>query len=364
MPNRTASEPLAKNRSHGTVCWESPSNIALVKYWGKHAGQLPMNPSISFVLHESVVRISIEYRIEPVTSFRIESFSLNGKANTAFLTRIEGYLRSLETHFPFLKKAHLKIDSYSSFPHSAGIASSAAAFSALALCLCSIEADFSDLSINDDDFYRRASFIARLGSGSAGRSVYNGLALWGLTDRIQGSSDEYAVRLDDTRVHQKFMTLRDAILIVDDSKKAVSSSQGHAMMHEHPFREARREQADRNLGKMLIALAGGNTKLFAEVVENEALTLHSLMMSSNPGYVLMKPNTITILEKIRNFRNENTVDACLTLDAGPNIHLLYFEKDKDIVKTFIQEELAPLCKNNRWIDDAIGNGPKQITNEP
>lgn len=364
MPNRNASNSAAKNRSHGTVCWESPSNIALVKYWGKHAGQLPMNPSISFALRESVARICIEYRIEPLASFRIESFSLNGEANTAFLTRIEGYLRSLETHFPFLKNVQLKIDSYSSFPHSAGIASSAAAFSALALCLCSIEADFSDSIINDDAFYRKASFFARLGSGSAGRSVYNGLALWGRTERIQGSDDEYAVRLDDARVHPQFMTLRDAILIVDDGTKAVSSSQGHAMMHEHPFREARREQADRNLSKILIALAGGNTRLFAEVVENEALTLHSLMMSSNPGYVLMKPNTITILDKIRSFRNEYNTDACFTLDAGPNIHLLYFEKDKDIIQTFIKKELAPLCKNNRWIDDAIGNGPEQITRKP
>lgn len=361
MPNKTDYGQTCLSKSSGTVCWESPSNIALVKYWGKYHRQLPMNPSISFALRESVIKIGIEYRIESAASFRIESFRLNGEENTAFLTRIEGYLRSLEAYFSFLQKAQLKIDSYSTFPHSAGIASSAAAFSALALCLCSIEAELTGATINDKEFFRRASYIARLGSGSASRSVYNGLTLWGSTDRINDSSDEHAVRLDDTRVHQKFMTLRDAILIVDDGTKAVSSSAGHALMHNHPFREARRQQADDNLGKMLIALAGGNAKLFSEVVENEALTLHSLMMSSNPGYVLMKPNTLIILEKIREFRESHNLDICFTLDAGPNIHMLYFEQDKDIVQSFIKEELAPLCKSNRWIDDAIGSGPKRIT---
>ncbi len=344
----------------GKVCWESPANIALIKYWGKYPVQMPMNPSLSFVLRESVVSIGIKYCIDTGHGFKLNTLCFNGKSNIAFSTRIESYLRSMFPSFPFLEHAIISIDSHSTFPHSAGIASSAAAFSALALCLCSIEANLQEKPLYDEEFFKKASNIARLGSGSACRSLHDGMVLWGQTDKIPDSSDTHACKLDETRVHPIFRTLRDAILIVDDSKKAVSSSHGHALMQMHPFREERKKQAGQNLGKLLIALAGGNAKLFAEVVENEALTLHSLMMSSDPGYVLMKPNTITMLDSIRKFREKQAIDLCFTLDAGPNIHLLYFEKDKDLVMRFIQDELTPLCQNGRWIDDAMGEGPKML----
>ena len=348
------------SKAQGSVCRECPSNIALVKYWGKKDEQIPINPSLSFTLQNSVINICAKYDYNPSKSFSLKSFMLNGSPEPAFFSRIEGYLKRVTEYFPFLKHTEIDIDSRSNFPHSAGIASSAAAFSALALCLCSMEATLTGTPDDDENFYRRASFMARLGSGSACRSVYGGMVLWGQFNNIPLSSDIHATRLDDARINPLFMTLRDAILIVDDTKKAISSSQGHALMHAHPYQSDRVRQANDNLGKLLIALAGGNTKLFTEVVENEALSLHSLMMSSNPGYVLMKPNTLTILDKIRAFRELKGVDICFTMDAGPNVHLLYFEKDKKTVVDFIEQELTPLCKNNQWIDDAIGKGPKPI----
>ncbi len=353
------SNPLPQ-KAQGSVCWESPSNIALVKYWGKREEQIPINPSLSFTLHGSVITIHATYTYDPAKSFSLQSFKLNGSPEPAFFGRIKGYLERVSEYFPFLKHTEIEIDSRSNFPHSAGIASSAAAFSALALCLCSIEATLSGSSQDDESFYRRASYMSRLGSGSACRSVYGGMTLWGQFSKIPLSSDLHAIKLDDARINPLFLTLRDAILIVDESKKAISSSQGHALMHMHPYHSDRVVQANDNLGKLLIALAGGNTKLFAEVVENEALSLHSLMMSSNPGYLLMKPNTLSILDKIRAFRERNGIDICFTMDAGPNIHLLYFAQDKEMVVHFIEKELAPLCKNDQWIDDAIGMGPKPI----
>lgn len=345
----------------GNVCWESPSNIALVKYWGKRPGQVPMNPSISFVLRESVVRIAMEYSYNTNKRFRLESFNLNGMPDQGFFRRIEQFLKEMAAHLPFLEHTSIQIDSRSTFPHSAGIASSAAAFSAMALCLCTIESHILGRSATAEaDFYRRASFIARLGSGSACRSVYNGMVLWGGYDKIPASSNMHAIRLDDARIHPVFMTLRDAVLIIDDGKKAISSSAGHALMHAHPYKKERINQAHDNLGKLLLALAGGNTGLFAEVVENEALSLHSLMMSSNPGYVLIKPNTLVAMDKIQAFRKNTNIDLCFTLDAGPNIHLLYFEKDQEAVKAFISNELESLCIDNRWIDDAMGTGPEHI----
>ncbi len=347
-------------KASGRQCWESPSNIALVKYWGKYPGQIPMNPSLSFVLKESVIRICIDYDIKPEYSFKLTGFKLNGQQNEGFARRIESFLTGIQTHFLFLKHARLKITSESTFPHSAGIASSAAAFSALALCLCSIEAKQLGTNTKNREFLQKASFVSRLGSGSACRSLYDGMVLWGESEFIHESSDEYAVRLDNERVHSDFYTLRDAILIIDDGTKPVSSSEGHALMHQHPFREVRKQQAHGNLKKLLLALSGGNKKLFCEIVENEALSLHSLMMSSNPGYLLMKPNTIHAIDVIRRFRVSTNIPLCFTLDAGPNIHLIHFEEDRQAVRELVQNELKDFCKEGKWIDDSMGNGPKQF----
>lgn len=358
----------------GQVSWQSPANIALVKYWGKYPGQLPMNSSLSFSLKESLVRVYINYKPSVGSQAGLQQFVFNGLPNDDFRLRIARYLTDLEVHFPFLRQLALFIATESTFPHSAGIASSAAAFSALALCLCELEAKLAGhpLAVNTkgytgkypadfgEAFVQKASFIARLGSGSACRSVEGGFVCWGEDEKIVGSSDEYAVGLADSAVNPKFLTLRDAVLIVDDKIKKVSSSQGHALMATHPFRETRIEQAGANMDALLKALQAGDEAAFFRVIENEALSLHSLMMSSDPGYILMKPNTIALLEKIVEYRTWSDVNIGFTMDAGPNIHLIYFTRDYAKVKALIEQELAPLCSGKRWIDDSMGNGPEKI----
>lgn len=359
MTNQSISQKTGLPKASGRICWQSPANIALVKYWGKYPLQIPMNPSLSFVLKESVVKICMDYLIDPGSPFQLVSFLLNGQVNAVFKSRIQKYLESLVPFFPFLQHAQLHIDSESSFPHSAGIASSAAAFSALALCICSIEETIGREAADGDEFLRKASFISRLGSGSACRSLYDGMVLWGKTDLQAGSSDDFAIRLGESKVHRSFLNIKDSVLIVNSDRKKVSSSAGHALMHHHPYREQRKEQASANLKKLLNALEKGDMSLFGKVIENEALSLHSLMMSSNPGYILMHPNTIRLLEKIRDFRTETGIQAYFTLDAGPNIHLLYSEADATHVIPFIKDELAGLCQNGRWIDDGMGPGPQK-----
>ncbi|MFP4064557.1 MAG: diphosphomevalonate/mevalonate 3,5-bisphosphate decarboxylase family protein [Bacteroidales bacterium] len=377
--------------AQGTVSWESPANIAIIKYWGKYPVQLPMNPSLSFVLKNSRVKIRMDYSIHPSDDFRLDDFSINGNPHHAFKQRIAGYLKELTQYFPFLQHACLRIESTSTFPHSAGIASSAAAFSALALCLCSIDTKIrSGRSVpgnrtpgrgsasckgstkegikaatpaSPDEFFHKASFMARLGSGSACRSVYDGMVVWGKTPYLQSSSDEYAVRLGDRLVHPDFFTLRDAVLIVDSREKKVSSSAGHALMHRHPYKSARKNQAGNNLERLFNALREGDFHAFGEVAENEALSLHSLMMSSDPGYTLMHPNSLRLIEKIREYRHEADIPLYFTMDAGPNVHLLYPSAYADRVLALIRGELAELCEDERWIDDAMGQGPVKLSEE-
>ncbi|NVO19009.1 MAG: diphosphomevalonate decarboxylase [Bacteroidetes bacterium] len=346
------------NQLNSTIstCWRSPSNIAFIKYWGKIKGQYPKNPSISMTLNEAYTetRLTASPRGNSVAG-NIELF-LDGKLNTAFSERIIKLLPVLLPHFPFLSQVDLRIDTTNTFPHSSGIASSASGFSALALCLCSIEEIISG-NINPD-FYQKASFIARLGSGSACRSLYPGITIWGSHPSVEGSTNEFAIPLKN--LHPVFSGLRDAILLVDTGEKKVSSSKGHERMDLHPFGQARIMQAFDNISILMTALAEGDIPRFISIIENEAMSLHALMMTSDPGFILMEPETVRMINLIKHKRETDKLPICFTLDAGPNIHLIYFEKDHEQVRKFIVEDLLQNNKQNNWIDDKIGTGPKKI----
>ena len=330
---------------------QSPSNIALVKYWGKRHFQIPQNPSLSFTLNKSFTdtEIEVQYKKEKGISF---DFYFDGKTNSSFEERMSKYLSVLKPFFPFIENLHLKIFSTNSFPHSSGIASSASAMSAFALCICSIEKKIFGTLQNNKEFLQKASFMARLGSGSAARSVWPGFVLWGETDSVEGSSNELAIPLP-VKIDKNISDIRDAILITSPEKKKISSSAGHGLMKDHPFAEARYKQANKNIVLLIKALTEGNRSEFIKIVEDEALTLHSLMMSSNPGFTLMNEKTWKIIDEIRNYRETTGRFIAFTLDAGPNVHLLYLETDKDEILKFIEQKLVVFCDNGRWIDDGI-----------
>jgi len=338
--------------------WRSPSNIALVKYWGKHGIQLPQNPSLSFALKNSFTETSVSYSFKKLEKTELE-FLFEGKPNITFKNRINKVLAVYSEYLPFLQKLNLEIESKNSFPHSSGIASSASAMSALALCLVSIEKDLFGTLNEKKYFFQKASFLARLGSGSAARSVFPGFVVWGEDKKVKSSSDEIAVTLQ-TKIHDKFQKLNDAILITSSAKKQVSSSQGHDLMIQHPFAEARYEQAGKNLKKLIQSLEKGDEEKLIEVLENEALSLHSLMMSSNPGFTLLNSSTWQIIEKVKQFRIAKNLMLTFTLDAGPNVHLIYKAKDKAEITTFVASELVQFCENGYWIDDQMGSGPEKL----
>jgi diphosphomevalonate decarboxylase len=337
--------------------WKCPSNIALVKYWGKRDFQKPMNPSLSFVLQNAFTETSVELHKEG--DQKVE-FYFEGEIS-AFGSRIEKYLDHISAKFPWVNKYNFRIHSHNSFPHSAGIASSASSFGALALCLT--ELDFALLGKEPDthEFWQKASELARMGSGSACRSVYSGFSIWGNTQLFESSSDEHAIALTDG-VHRVFYGLRDAILMVDSGTKEVSSSVGHKLMDEHFYQRPRIAQAHENINELYLALLTGDQEKFVAVVENEALSLHAMMMTSNPSFLLLKPNSLELINRIRMFRERTKIPICFTIDAGPNIHLLYFQENEMDVKAFIERELLAFCENGKWIDDQIGRGPEKLMN--
>ena len=350
---------MSNKKQKGSIWWESPSNIALVKYWGKKGNQLPCNPSISMSLKHSVTRTRLEYF--PRKSDKNLSFEFEGKTQTDFEQRISKFLKSLNDEFSFLKDYGFSISSENTFPHSTGIASSASAMCALALCLCSMEQELNGEQMEKSEFFKKASYIARLGSGSASRSVYGGYAVWGKTNAFSKASNDYAVPFS-RYIHPVFEDYQDLILLISSDKKKVSSTAGHKLMENHPYASARFAQANDNFERLLGVLRGGDLKTFTEIVENEALSLHGLMMNSSPSFTLLKPNTLEAIERIRNLRENTHVPLCFTLDAGPNIHLLFPKSDKEKVIEFVDAELKELLENGKYLLDEKGNGPMEILN--
>lgn len=330
----------------------SPSNIAIVKYWGKHGNQLPNNPSISFTLNNCYTETKITYKETNSqflnfsdSQFYLE-FYFEGKENLAFKAKIEKYLHENEQYFSFLEGLHLKIESHNSFPHSSGIASSASSMSALVMCLLGIKYKDKEIDLQE------ASFLSRLASGSAARSVYPVMTLWGETASLPNSSDEYAIPIGEM-IHPVFKTYHDTILIVSSKEKSVSSRAGHSLMNEHPMAEQRYATARKNTEDLLTILKQGDLEGFIKITEAEANQLHDLMATSTPSYTLKEANTINIINKILEFRKETGLPVCYTLDAGPNVHLLYPDSCSDEVHAFIEEELKGYCFEGKYINDNV-----------
>jgi diphosphomevalonate decarboxylase len=355
------SKPYSNTLEKGSFTWESPSNIALVKYWGKKKNQIPENPSISFTLSNCKTITTLSFsKKENNSDFSFEVF-LDDEKKDDFKPKIETFFKRIETYLPFLKDYHFKIETKNTFPHSSGIASSASGMSALALCLMSVEKELNN-NISKKIFIQKASFLARLGSGSACRSLEGDLVVWGKHQKIDGSSDLFGVKYP-FEVHENFKNYNDTILLVDKGEKQVSSTVGHGLMYGHPFAQERFKQAHSNLSNLIDILKVGDLDTFISLVESEALTLHAMMMTSLPYFILMKPNTLQIINKIWAYRERTNSKICFTLDAGANVHVLYPENETQQVIEFIKNELVAHCQKGEYINDKIGFGAKLVNNE-
>jgi diphosphomevalonate decarboxylase len=355
--NEFIPKPYQHLLDRGIAAYSAPSNIALVKYWGKKAHQIPANPSISFTLNNCKTTTILKYEKKTSEGFSFDVF-LEGAIQEDFKPKIEQFFSRIEIYLPFLSAYHFVIETSNTFPHSSGIASSASGMSALALCLMQIEQQLNP-TISKEFFNKKASFLARLGSGSACRSIEGNLIVWGAHANIKGSSDLVGVKYP-YEVHQNFKNYHDTILLVDKGEKQVSSTVGHNLMHNHPFAEQRFEQAHSNMDALILVLKSGDLNTFISIVEREALTLHAMMMSSDPYFILMKPNTLQIINKLWEFRAKTGLHICFTLDAGANVHVLFPESEAKQIQEFIKTELAVHCQNGHFIEDMLGQGAQPI----
>src|SRR5690606_32909703 len=205
----------------------------------KYDDQIPANPSISYTLNHCKTNTTMEFLADE--PFSVQTF-LAGNEETKFAGKIEKYFRTIEQYLPWILQGKYIITTENTFPHSSGIASSASGFGAIAKCLIDLDEQFS--APHDCDFkLKKASFLARLGSGSAGRSLYDGLVVWGKTDEVAGSSDLFAVPYPENDVHSVFRSFNDWVLLIHEGEKSVSSTVGHSLMNTNPYAERRFQEA-------------------------------------------------------------------------------------------------------------------------
>lgn len=327
-----------------------PSNIALIKYWGKYANQIPANPSISYTLNHCKTNTEMEFYAGE--DFSVQTF-LAGNEELKFAAKIEKYFKNIEVYLPWILKGKYIIKTENTFPHSSGIASSASGFGAIAKCLMNLDEIFSN-DANSEIKTQKSSFLARLGSGSACRSLYEGMVVWGKTDVVPGSSDLFAVQYPNDEIHSSFKNFNDWVLLIHEGEKSVSSTVGHGLMNTNPYAERRFQEAHENFVLLKEILKTGDMQGFIKLVEHEALTLHAMMMMSDPAFILMKTATLEAINRIWDFRRTTGLPVFFTLDAGANIHVLFpTDLETDKIETFISHHLLPLTQKGGVVKDVM-----------
>lgn len=340
------------------VSYQSPSNIAIVKYWGKKGEQIPANASLSLTLSECRTETHMMVKPSKVANEDYEvSVYLDGEKKDDFVPKIKQFFTRIVSYAPYLTKCSVEIHTHNTFPHSSGIASSASGMSALSMCLVDMERNCG-VDMSEEEMKKRASFYARLGSGSASRSIYPLAAVWGEHIEYKCSSDLYAIAVED--VHPVFHTFHDTVLLIEKGQKSVSSTVGHSLMKGHPYSAARYQQAVTNMSKLKDIMSRGDVEAFGALAESEALTLHAMMMTASPYYILFAPHTIEAIQLIWKERKEKGLPVYFTLDAGANVHVLYPDSHAGSVQSFIKEKLSPLCQGGTYINDMVGSGSSKI----
>ena len=337
--------------------YRCPSNIALVKYWGKKAGgiQWPANPSISITLNDLFAETTVSLSGKNTSGKPQFTFLFDHQPKPSFEPKLTQFFDRIWEQLPVVREYAFAIKTQNNFPHGTGIASSAAGFGALACCLV----DLQSTLLGKDFDVQLASSIARLGSGSACRSLFAEPAIWGIHPQIEGSNDDFAIPLQSP-VSSNLSGLMDAVLIIDAGEKSVSSTQGHDLLNNNPYSAARYSVATQHLAQICEAFHQGDVNQFIHIVEHEALQLHAMMMLSNPYFILMRPGTLAVIEQVWQFRKETGIPLMFTLDAGANVHLLFPAAHKTAVTNFIEKQLLLYCQNEQYFCTETGKAPTKL----
>lgn len=287
----------------------SPANIAFIKYWGKRDPKLnlPFNNSISMNLSKCLTITTVEFsgRLRKDRVFIDDQEILASKKE-----RVVNVLNVVRKEVNIDLRA--RVVSKNNFPADAGIASSASGFSALALAASKAAGLFLSK--------RKLSILARLGSGSACRSVVDGFAEW---KERSNSQTSFAVQI----APPDHWDLRDIVAVVVKEKKKASSTEGHALALTSPHYKTRLTELKARIKNLRESLLKKQFKRFGQLLEEEAISLHMIAMTSRPPIFYWNKGTIGIINVLQKWREEGLF-AYFTIDAGPNVHVICEGKDE------------------------------------
>ncbi|HQF63248.1 MAG TPA: diphosphomevalonate decarboxylase [Anaerolineaceae bacterium] len=278
-------------------------NIAFIKYWGNRDQvlRLPVNGSISMNLEGLFTRTRVSFDEDLDADILV----LNGQDVVgSALSRVSALLDQVREMAG--KKLSAQVESSNNFPMGAGIASSAAAFAALSLA--------ASRAIGLELHEAELSRLARLGSGSACRSIPGGFVEW---QTGQGDADSFAVSIAPAE-HWKLV---DCVAVIETGHKPVGSTQGHALADSSPLQAARVADAGRRLNRCRNAILKRDFRALAEVVELDSNLMHAVMMTSTPPLFYWEPASVQLMKAIPAWRSEG-LPVCYTLDAGANVHAI------------------------------------------
>ncbi len=325
----------------------APANIAFIKYWGARDldAALPMNPSISMTLEQCVTQCTVE--------------TLDGEKDEVWISEPDGGFGSPEPEFARRMTDHLsrirqwakreerfRVATRNNFPGAAGLASSASGFAALTL------AAVGALGKRDTPVEELSRLARRSGSGSAARSILGGYVQWPaslVTDGPDVDAQSHAIQLAEANHWE----LRDVIAVVEIGPKIVSSREGHQRSHTSPYYNVRQELVPARLEKVRAAVEAADLSMLGPVLEEEAIDLHLIAMSSHPPIFYWSPGTVAVLRAVRELRQEG-LQAWATMDAGANVHVICDPESEDDVA----ERLEDLPAVGFVIRDGVGDGPE------
>lgn len=317
-------------------------NIALIKYWGKRNEQLflPTKSSLSIGIQALSTTTSIHY-----SNTGQEQIIINGEpADEKHRQPILDFLRffrtdaNITTINPDKLNEPLTIETTNSFPTAAGLASSASGFAALAIALN----NFFNLGLTQKEL----SQLARQGSGSACRSLFDGFVLWNKGEKEDGS-DSQAEQLFDAN---HWPSLRVMIVVVEQEAKKISSRA--AMKNSiatSPIYSQWVQESEYRIAPMRQAIAEKNFDLMGQLAEQDCLGMHATMHTSTPAVNFWTPATQRIMHLVTTLREQHAIPCYFTIDAGPNVKILCQEENMQKIR----EHLASLPEIIQIIESSI-----------
>lgn len=308
-----------------SITAESAPNIALIKYWGNRNDdlRLPAAPSLSLTLDSPLVQVTVKHaEYTELYSDKTLTPTDIGRFETT-IEHIKRYLISLgkETALP----GSLSITVASAIPPGIGLASSAAVFSALAKAV----AGLVNADLNDE----QVSVLARLGSGSACRSVYGGFVT------MENHSDDMGGATARQIADETHWPLCDIIIAPNTEHKAIGSTEGHRGAHTSPKFDARvRAIKETRQRECIAAITDKDFAKLQHIAEEDCIDMHAVMQTQNPPLQYLHPETDRLVNELSDLRKQQHLPLLCTMDAGPTVHVICEPEAKAAVIDYANQQ--------------------------